>query len=125
MSDIEDTRNIQDHAELIKINHESQPTALNKALQIIFDNMQYNFKKIRDRLHNNTSDINATTMALQYQIEKIHNIENVIEKINIEIIEEKLKEARSYRKYIASLVGLGGLGSFIILLQIIDIIFTK
>lgn len=129
--DFDDKRNRDDQQEIIKLlddkrnNPISEISTVKESLKIIVANMQYNFGKVRDRLHDHTSQINATNMMVQHQMEVVDKVGRETKELKEMVGKIRIREAESYSKYIVGLVGLGGLGTLVVVLQIINLVLGK
>ena len=114
---------IQD-PEVLKHRAEFSEVKKSKGMEILFADMQYNFDKIRFRLHKNTNAI----QVLQFQIDMINKKINTEYCSKVEELEDnfnihKVEEKHGLKKFYTSTGVLGALGILIILLQVINLLF--
>ncbi|MHA1330681.1 MAG: hypothetical protein ACTSR2_06360 [Candidatus Hodarchaeales archaeon] len=125
MTDMEDPRNIKDRSDFVETLNGGKSTPTRKALEIIFDNMQHNFERIRESQQRNEAHINDLKLqvgVLNSRMRDVDHLETELNDLkddyNNFINNIKLSNVRFMR----SALGIGGLGAFLIVLQIIQII---
>jgi len=119
-----DPQNIKDKTRFVEaMNGSEKPTR--KALEIIFENMQYNFSKIQEsqeRNEKNITDLKIQVGVLSDRIRDIDDIESDLKNFRKEYDNFRHENEVSNARFVKSAIGVGSFGVLLVLLQIISLI---
>jgi len=123
--EIDDPQNLRDRVDFVDAINGGKSTSTKKALQIIFDNMQHNFDRIRDRLNTESyemQDLKVQMQVISSKCDRLYKVEDEVDHLKGEYDKHCTDEKLSNTRVIRSAIGVGGLGTLIIILQLINLL---
>ena len=125
MTNITDPKNIRDRVEFVDTINGGKQTTTKRALQIIFDNMQHNFDRIRDhqiKSDYDIQDLKVQTQVIQNKLIRVDDVEKKVDHLKGEYDTHCAEEKSSNTRVIKSAMGVGGLGVLLVVLQLINLL---
>jgi hypothetical protein len=125
MDERNEVKNLKDRVDFVDAMNGGKQTSTKRALQIIFDNMQHNFDRIRDRQNSDTKDIQELKIQIQIiknTLNRVGKVEDEVDHLKGEYEQHCTDEKASTTRVIKSAIGVGGLGVLLVILQLILIV---